>query len=303
MVSAVILAYNRVAEVEITLDKLKTYAASLSFPLEIILVDNESVDNTTAMVQENFPGVRIVTIQKNVGIAGWNEGFKIATYKYMLVLDDDSHMENGLPEAIEYMEHNAGVGILALNITSGPYRTDDWVWQNGKPWQHEQDVPGFFGCGAIIRKVVYEQIGGFAKWLHVYAHEWEYGIRCWDAGYAVKYFQKSSVIHRASKINRTAKRARVFGTRNEMAIIYKYFGEKRWKYIFRMFFNNLKRIKNENFLNAWYDVVGAKEFLKFRTHLTHTPVSKEVQQFFAENYMNTFPVFRFLKKLKRENAG
>ncbi len=300
MVSAVILAYNRVAEVAISVHKLEAYAATMPFALEIIVVDNESADGTSAMVQAEFPAVQLVTIKKNIGIAGWNEGFKIARYKYLLVLDDDSHIESGLEAAVAYMERHSRVGILALNITSGPYRTDDWVWQNGKPWQHEQDIPGFFGCGAIIRKEVYEKIGGFAEWVHVYAHEWEYGIRCLNADYEVKYYQQSSVIHRASKINRTAKRARIFGTRNEMGIIYKYFGDKRWKYIARMFFNNLKRVKDEGILNAWYDVVGAIEFMKFRATLTHTPVSKEVQQFFAENYNNTFPVFRFLNKLKRK---
>ena len=303
MVSVVILAYNRVAEVEITLDKLKSYAASLPFAVEIIVVDNESADHTTAMVQDKFPDVRIVTIQKNVGISGWNEGFKIAKYKYLLVLDDDSHIESGLPEAVAYLEQNDRVGILALNITSGPYLTDTWIWQDGRPWQHEQDLPGFFGCGAIIRKEVYEKVGGFAEWVYVYAHEWEYGIRCLNAGYAIKYFQKSSVIHRASKINRTAKRARMFGTRNEMAIVYKYFDDKRWTYILRMFVNNLKRMKNEGVLNGWYDVVGAVKFMAFRSTLAHTPVTKEVQQFFIENYKNTFPVFRILKKLKRKTGS
>lgn len=296
MVSAVVLAYNRATEVAYTLNKLKAYGASLPFPLEIIVVDNESSDNTSEMVLQNFPDVRIVKIEKNIGIAGWNEGFKIATHKYILVLDDDSHVEHGLPEAIDYLEHNKQVGILALNVTTGPYKTDEWIWQDGKPWQHEQEVVGFFGCGAIIRKTVYEKVGGFAEWMYVYGHEWEYGIRCLNAGYTIKYFQKSSVIHRASPINRTSKRARVFGTRNDMAIVYKHFGKQRWKYLLRMFLNNLKRVKHEGVKPAWYDILGTIEFLKMRKQLEHTPISTGVQHFFTENYLNTFPVFRFISK-------
>ena len=297
MVSVVILAFNRLKEVIITLDKLTLFASTFKFPMDIILVDNASVDNTSSEVLKRFSSVRVVTIQNNCGIAGWNEGFKIASQKYLLVLDDDSHIEYGLTEAIAYMEKHNDVGILALNVTSGPYLTDSWVWQDGNTWQHEQDILGFFGCGAIIKKAVYEKIGGFAEWLYVYGHEWEYGIRCLNAGYKIRYFQKSSIIHRASGVNRTARRARIYGTRNEMGIIYKYFETtNRWKYIIRMFFNNMKRVKHEGWLNAWYDIIGTAHFIKLRRRLPHTPVSPEVQVFYAENFINTFPVFRFITK-------
>lgn len=301
MVSAVVLAYNRCAEVLATIGKLKEYAPTLPFPMEIIVVDNESADGTSDQISMQHPDIKLVTKTKNNGIAGWNDGFAVAQYKYILVLDDDSHPESGIPEAVEFLEKNPDTGILALNITSGPYLTDEWVWKNGKPWQDGEEILGFFGCGALIRKDVYDKIGGFAEWMLVYGHEWDYGIRCIDAGYKVKYFKNSSVKHRASSINRSLKRARIFGTRNDMAIVYKYFGEKRWRYILTMFLNNIKRIKHESWLSAYYDVLGSIEFLKFKKTLTFTPVAKETQQFFANNYMNTHPVFGFItKKFKKQ---
>jgi len=212
------------------------------------------------------------------------------------VLDDDSHPESGITEAVEYMDQHPLTGILALNITAGPYLTDTWVWKDGQPWQHEQQVLGFFGCGAIIRKEVYEKIGGFGEWMLVYGHEWEYGIRCIDAGYDIRYFKHSSINHRASPINRSLKRARIFGTRNDMGIVYKYFGHNRWKYIATMFFNNIKRVKHEGFAAAYYDMLGAFEFLKFKDQLSSTPVSEDTQRFFADNYMNTHPVFGFITR-------
>jgi GT2 family glycosyltransferase len=299
MVSAVILSYNRCAEALVTIAKLKEYAAHLPFPLEIIVVDNASADDTTPMVQQHHPDVMLVTKLKNNGIAGWNDGFAIASYKYMLVLDDDSHPEWGVSAAVSYMEQHPSTAILALNITSGPYLTDTWLWQNGKSWQHEQEILGFFGCGAIIRKEVYEKIGGFAEWMLVYGHEWEYGLRCIDAGYNVRYFKHSSVNHRASAINRSMKRSRVFGTRNDMGIVYKYFAHKRWAYILTMFLNNLKRIKTEGIINAYYDLLGTIEFLKFKHTLGYTPVSEMAQRFFIKNYMNTHPVLGFVKKKYR----
>ncbi|GAB2700843.1 glycosyltransferase family 2 protein [Mucilaginibacter koreensis] len=296
MVSAVVLAYNRCAEVLKTVSELKKFSTTLPFPLEIIVVDNESVDDTSTQIKQLHPDINLVRIDKNKGIAGWNAGFAVAKYKYMLVLDDDSHPESGIAEAVNYMEQHPDTGILALNVTSGPYLTDTWLWQNGQPWQHEQEILGFFGCGALIKKEVYEKIGGFNEWMIVYGHEWEYGIRCIEAGYKVKYFKHSSINHRASSINRSQRRARTFGTRNDMGIVYKYFSNQRWKYIFTMLFNNIKRAKSGDFVSAYYDILGFIEFMKFRHTLSYTPVSKQTQKFFTDNYMNTHPVLGFITK-------
>jgi GT2 family glycosyltransferase len=300
MLSVIILGYNRCSEVLITLNKVKDLRVSLPFDLELIVVDNASVDDTSEQVKRLHPDVILVKKPVNNGIAGWNSGFKVATQKYFLVLDDDSHPEYGIAEAVKYLEFNLKTGILALNITSGPYLTDKWIWKDGKSWQHEQEILGFFGCGAIIRKEVYDKIGGFAEWMEVYGHEWEYGIRCIDAGYDVRYFKHSSIAHRASPINRSLKRARIFGTRNEMGIVYKHFTDQRWKYILKMFLNNLKRVKHEGLTSTYYDILGTLQFLKFRHQLEYTPVNKTTQKFFADNYMNTNPVFGFITKFFRK---
>jgi GT2 family glycosyltransferase len=290
MVSTIILAYNRCSEVLVTIDKMKTLSASLPFEMEIIVVDNGSVDDTSEQVRRKHNDVILVRKKENNGIAGWNEGFKIARHKYFLVLDDDSHVESGLAEAVDHLERNSYIGILALNVTTGPYVSADCGWKNGG------EILGFFGCGALIRKEVYDKIGGFAEWLHVYAHEWEYGIRVLDAGYKNIYFEKCIIIHRASATNRSFERLRVFSTRNEYGIIYKYYGNDRWKYIIRMFINNLKYIKGGEYRKMYLDIKGFFEFMKIRKTLTHTPVKKEVQDYFTEKHWNLFPAFGFIER-------
>ena len=289
MVSVIILAYNRCSEVLTTINRIKEYSLPPAFPLEIIVVDNASVDDTTPAVSKSHPDVIVIRREKNKGIAGWNDGFEVAHFPYFLVLDDDSHIQSGLAEAIDYLESNKDVGLLALNITTGPFTTAPMKWVD------KQNVVGFFGCGAIIRKELFQKIGGFSEWLHVYAHEWEYALRAWNAGHKVQYFENSNIIHRASTLNRSFKNIRIYSTRNEMGIVYKYFGYKRWKYLFRMWANNLKKIKVEGVKHVYYDLVGSIKFLQLRKELSHTPVSLEAQNFFVKNYVNTFPVFGFIK--------
>lgn len=290
MVSIVILAYNRCSEVLITLNKLQVTKAQFPYPLEIIVVDNASSDGTSGAIKRNYPDVVLVTKTKNNGIAGWNDGFKIARNKYLLVLDDDSHIESGLLGSVNYLEANPKVGILALNVTTGPFLT------GAMGWKDKQNVAGFFGCGAVIRKHVYDKIGGFAEWLHVYTHEYEYGIRCLDAGYQIQYFKNSNVIHRASASNRSFKRIRIYSTRNEMSIVYKYFGHDRWSVLLKMWANNFKKIKVVGFRYVYYEFIGSIKFIQFKSRLTYTPVSKETQDFFAIEFLNPHPVFGFVTK-------
>lgn len=286
--SFVIVNYNRKDELLITISKTQQLVNEISENIEIVVVDNGSTDGSAEAISDKFPSVVLVKNPVNTGAPAWNLGFAKATGDYLIIIDDDSHIVSGLKEALDYMDREPTVGLLALNITTGPYTTADFKWK------HLQDVVGFLGCGAIFRRSVYEKIGGYAEWIFLYANEWELALRCWNAGYSVRYFEKSNVNHRASKVHRTSKRLRVLSTRNELGIAYKHFGHNRWKYIFRMYLNTLKRIKVHGVKNTYYDFLGGLEFLKMRKTLAYTPVSKEAQDFFVENYTNTFPVFDFI---------
>ena len=295
MISVVILSYNRCSEVLITINKLKELQANLPFNLEIIVVDNASVDDTSKAVKQNHPDIILVTKEKNNGIAGWNEGFKVATGKYLLVLDDDSCIESGLPEAITFLENNTATGILALNIVDQQLKGDPDLDME-EAWKDKENIVGFIGCGAIIRKELYDKIGGYSEWIYLYTHEFDYSIRCLDAGYRVQFFEQGVVVHRTSVINRSKKRMRIFAARNEMAIIYKYFSSNRPKYIARTLLNNLKFIKREGIKSGYYILLGAIEFLKIKKKIGHTPVSPAVQDFYAERFWSTKPVLENLKK-------
>jgi hypothetical protein len=80
-------------------------------------------------------------------------------------LDDDSHIESGLEEAIRFLDENDNIGILALNVTGGLYQTNEWV--------DLSEQAGFIGCGAIFRKTLYDKIGGYANWIFLYTNEYD----------------------------------------------------------------------------------------------------------------------------------
>jgi GT2 family glycosyltransferase len=304
ILSVIILAYNRCSEVLFTLEKVKSMQTLMPFDLEIIVVDNASVDGTYATVAAAFPGINLIRKEENNGIAGWNEGFKAAKGKYIFVLDDDSHIHSGLQDAVEHMETNTDTGILAMQILDEQLKTDPNL-DPETAWKDGDDIAGFIGCGAMIRKDLYQKIGGFAEWIYVYTHEFEYAIRCLNAGYRVRFCGKCVVVHRISKLNRLPQKMRIYATRNEMAIVYKYFKTGKTKYLFRVLINNLKFIKREGLAAGYYVLKGAIAFLKLKHSLQPQFVTRQVQDFYAHNFWATKPVLANInnKLNKKHNNG
>lgn len=287
--SFVIVNYNRRDELLLTIQKTKELISENATEYEIIVVENASTDGSAEAVRKTFPEVNLIINPVNTGAPAWNLGFAQARGDYFVILDDDSHIVSGLEEGLLYMDHHPTIGVLALNVVSGPYTKETFQWKDG------DETIGFIGCGAILRRETYEKVGGYAEWMFLYVNEWEYGLRCLDAGYSVKFFENSVVEHRASKIHRTSKRLRVFVAKHEMGIVYKFFPVQRTKYFITVALNHLKAIRKGQFNLAWYNLLGWVAFMRMRKSLTYTPVSPEVQMKFADNFLATKPVFGFLK--------
>lgn len=278
--SFVIVNYNRKEELFITINKTKELIKNSKYQFEIVIVDNGSTDGSAEAVAASFPDVVLIANKVNVGAPAWNFGFEKAKGNYFIILDDDSHIESGLDEALSYIDANPKIGVLALNILTGPYTSKDWRMQEGK------NIIGFIGCGAIFRKETYKKIGGYADWIFLYVNEWDLGIRCTNAGYDVQFFKNCTVTHRTSSLHRTTKRLDVLVTKHELGIIYKYFPQKRWKYMTRISLYNFKRVlKALEFKRIWYQLIGISQFLKMKSKLPYTPVSPNVQNL----YINAFP--------------
>ena len=103
LVSIVIPVYNRAAVVQATLDSV---VAQSYRPLQVVLVDNYSTDNTLQVLEtfkKEHPGegfsVEIVREEHHTAGAARNRGFECATGEWVLFFDSDDLMEPGLVEA------------------------------------------------------------------------------------------------------------------------------------------------------------------------------------------------------------
>lgn len=176
-VTVCILTFNRRDELENTLNKI---VYELDYPkdqLEIIVCDNASTDSTSEMIKTRFPSVKHLRMPSNLWTQAWNWGFANSKGDYLLVLDDDAHMEgNTLKKAIVFLENEKGAGIVSFNILDPATRYSYTL-------NYPLGIFSFWGCAVVIRKKLIETIGGFDPNIRIYSHEPDFVIRALKSGY------------------------------------------------------------------------------------------------------------------------
>ena len=83
--------------------------------LEVIVVDNGSVDDTVPLVQVQFPQVRLVTNSVNLGLPrAVNHGLTLAQGDYVMLLDSDTELRSGaLAGLLHFMTEHPEVSVVA----------------------------------------------------------------------------------------------------------------------------------------------------------------------------------------------
>ena len=120
--SVVIPAYNEESYLPLTIDRLKKAMAAISEKSgELIVVDNQSTDSTSALAKRLH--VRLVA-EKVRGIArARNAGAQVARGKHLFFVDADTLVNEGvLRKSLEYLSSGqvgAGGAVLSFDQTQG----------------------------------------------------------------------------------------------------------------------------------------------------------------------------------------
>ncbi len=196
LVTINILSFNRKGELRNTLTKVKEQNYK---NIEIIVVDNASNDGSPEMVKIEFPAVKLIELKKNIGIVGWNEGFRAAEGEFVLVLDDDSYPDfNTISEGIKSFNNSSKLGIIAFNIYNNRVKKSETIDFMIRP-------RFFVGCGALIKNEVLLKIGLFNPLYFIYYHELDFSARCYNAGFDIKYLADTFIFHNQNLLSRGKK--------------------------------------------------------------------------------------------------
>jgi GT2 family glycosyltransferase len=188
-VTIVFLVYNRKDELRTSLRKMLFESGYEADLLDVIVVDNASSDGSGSMVADEFPSVRVITRDENVGVSGWNDGFAIATGDYVLALDDDCYLPaDGLGRAVSAAEsHGADLVSFGVSSSSKTEHRFDLDYRTG--------LLSFWGCAVLMRRAVVERLGGYDPGIFVWANELEFMLRFFDEGFRHLHMPELVAVH------------------------------------------------------------------------------------------------------------
>ena len=116
-VSVIIITWNAKHFLEKSLPSL--FQKNSGFDFELIIIDNNSTDGTGDYVKINYPEAKYFYNTENKGVApARNQGLKIASGKYILILDVDTEFitDNALDKLYSFMENNSDVGLIGAQL-------------------------------------------------------------------------------------------------------------------------------------------------------------------------------------------
>jgi glycosyltransferase involved in cell wall biosynthesis len=153
-VTVIIPAYNAVWTLAAT---LQSVLAQTLPPLEIIVVDDASSDQTSLVAGHFAPRVRIIRRPKNGGPgATRNTGIRAARGKWIAFLDaDDTWVATKLERQLE-LDHHPRIGIIAC-LSDRPRDSAPVEVIFNDLWQKNVLITS----SVLLRRKAWEQVGGF----------------------------------------------------------------------------------------------------------------------------------------------
>ncbi len=117
--SVVILNYNVRYFLELCLHSVK--AATSKIDAEIIVVDNNSSDNSCEMVKQLFPDVILIENKENLGFSkGNNQGVALAKGEYICILNPDTVVpEDAFLQLLDFSKAKKNLGIVGCKLIDG----------------------------------------------------------------------------------------------------------------------------------------------------------------------------------------
>ncbi len=259
--SIVIVSWNTRELLHDCLSSLNPACASLKY--EVLVVDNDSADDSAKMVHNDFPQYTLIASGGNLGFSkGNNLAFPQCTGKFILLLNPDTVCpENSLETLVTWSRNKENLGAVsplltdaqgAPTITSGFFPAPHFHWLGfldprrklpGRFLQnrivnipHINDPSGkveyVAGACFLIPRVAFEIIGPLDERFFMYFEETDWCWRARQAGLEIWYCAETRVAHLEGQ---SAQKVSVFTTR-QFQKSYRLFVEKNygagqvWKY-------------------------------------------------------------------------
>ncbi|MEP6748292.1 MAG: glycosyltransferase family 2 protein [Bacteroidota bacterium] len=241
MLSIIIVNYNVQYFIEHCLYSVQKAIAGMY--AEVIVVDNNSADESVAYLTQKFPWIILKANTENIGYAkACNQGLQIAKGDYILFLNPDTILsEDCLERSIEILTAKRDIGALGIHMIDGTGRflpeskrgfpsprasffklsglikiltQSRMVTQYYLGWLPEKannEIDVLSGAYMMIKKEVLEKTGGFDEQFFMYGEDIDLSYRIRQAGYKNYYLGEKSIIHfKGESTNKNSRYTKLF---------------------------------------------------------------------------------------------
>lgn len=213
--SVIVVNFNGINFLNKCFNSLREYLDGISF--EIIVVDNNSKDKSCNYIKQNFPEVNLIESKENLGFGKANNlGVKNAKYDTILLLNNDTILQDHLLPALETLYECDDNGIVAINMLNAQKKYISAVGRFPSPLKlikisllsDQRDVfkTGNFkenlytvdwvsGAFMLMRKSDYEHLNGFDSDYFMYVEDVDLCKRMADFGKKCVFQSNLSYIH------------------------------------------------------------------------------------------------------------
>lgn len=208
VLSVVMLAYG---SEEYLGQAVAAVLASEGPTLELVVVDNGCTsDAVTSLPQD--PRLRILSPGKNLGFTGGvNLGAHHSLGTFLALVNSDAIVEpSTLHTLVRHVENErvgiAGATILLadapdrVNSAGNPLHVLGLSWAGGmdrpaSDFTTVRDVAAASGACLVLRRSLWEELGGFPDEYFAYVEDMELSWRCWQRGLLVQVLPDARALH------------------------------------------------------------------------------------------------------------
>lgn len=213
--SVILVNYNGVQYLEACLDSIQENLNGINF--EIVLIDNNSQDDSCLFLKKNYPNVQLIESKENNGFGkGNNLAVQQAKGEYLLLLNVDTVLQDQLKVAFDYLKRHKEIGALGINMWNGNKEylqaagkfpnMVNLIWMKKAFQFHKDFISGQFskqtyevdwltGSFILMPKFVYTEIGGFDEDYFLYVEDVDFCKRIADLGYKRIFYSKLNYVH------------------------------------------------------------------------------------------------------------
>jgi GT2 family glycosyltransferase len=242
LIVTIILNTNRRED---TLAALESLSMSDYSNNQVIVLDNSSTDGSVGAIQEAFPTVSIVSLDRNLGYAGNNNvGIEIALKRgadWIFILNEDTYQASDcISRLVEAGNSQAKVGILGPlvyhasepSIIQSAGGKLDRAWRAWHLGQNEPDQGQFSaphrvdwvsGCAILVRRDVIEQVGSLDARFFYYWEETDLCIRASKGSWKILNIPQAKLWHKGVQRDyRPGPNVTYYSTRNHFLLLAKH---------------------------------------------------------------------------------